>query len=66
MSKEMLSIKYDCYYCHHQFTEVYSCACDSECPECGAEHIMASSWTEIKETNKDRILRQIEAEGEWT
>lgn len=42
----MLNIQYECPTCGKQWTEVYECACDSECPECGEGAITAASWTE--------------------
>ena len=42
----MLNINYECPTCGHQWTELYECACDSECPECGEGAITAASWTE--------------------
>lgn len=30
--------------CGHEWSEEWSCACDSECPECGLKNITALSW----------------------
>ncbi len=43
----MLRISYECPTCGHQWQEVYECACDSECPECGEGAITAASWEEL-------------------
>ena len=29
---------YECYRCDHEWTDEWSCACDDECPSCGARH----------------------------
>lgn len=50
MEKEYI-IKYECYNCPEKWTEIYSCACDSECGECGARNIEAKSYKEIKGEN---------------
>lgn len=41
-----LSITYEC-TCGHEWTEIWSCACDSECPECGTRHIQARDYEEL-------------------
>jgi hypothetical protein len=45
---ELLEIHYRCPFCFHEWTERYSCACDSECPKCGAGDITALSWEEVE------------------
>lgn len=36
-------VKYRCARCRTAWTQVWSCACDDECPGCGRS-IQASSW----------------------
>jgi hypothetical protein len=36
-------ILYEC-ECGHKWHEVYSCACDSECPACGLRNIQATDY----------------------
>lgn len=43
----MLNITYECPTCGNTWTELYECACDSECDECGEGAISAASWTEV-------------------
>lgn len=33
---------YDCYRCGTHWTDVWSCTCDDECPECGARDVSPS------------------------
>lgn len=40
-------IRYLCPACQHQWHEVWSCACDSECPECGCGDIQTSDYEVI-------------------
>lgn len=42
--ERMLNIDYRCPNCGHEWTEQWSCACDSECPECGTTDITALIW----------------------
>jgi predicted Zn-ribbon and HTH transcriptional regulator len=37
-------IYYQCPDCGNDWHEEWSCACDSECPHCGARNIQATSW----------------------
>jgi predicted Zn-ribbon and HTH transcriptional regulator len=37
-------IAYECPKCGHEWHEVYSCACDSECPSCGCGDIQAADY----------------------
>lgn len=30
---------YECYECHHKWTDIWSATCDDDCPECGARHV---------------------------
>jgi predicted Zn-ribbon and HTH transcriptional regulator len=41
-------IQYICPNCGHEWEEEYSCACDSECPNCECQNIQASSYEEVK------------------
>lgn len=41
---QWLSILYVCPRCAHEWHEEWSCACDSECPECNLENIEATEW----------------------
>lgn len=47
-SEPLLNIHYHCPKCSHDWQEQWSCACDSECPECGESDIQASEWEEVK------------------
>lgn len=47
--EQWLDIKYKCPFCSHEWEEQGLCACDSECPECGAGSITALSWEEAQE-----------------
>jgi predicted Zn-ribbon and HTH transcriptional regulator len=42
----LLDIEYRCPECGHEWTEQWTCACDSECPNCGTEDIVALDWSE--------------------
>lgn len=42
----LLDIEYRCTDCGHDWGEQWSCACDSECPECGATDIAAFDSSE--------------------
>lgn len=44
--ERLLNIEYRCPKCRHEWQEQWSCACDSECPECGTKNIAALSWEE--------------------
>lgn len=44
--ERVLDIEYRCPQCGHDWTEQWSCACDSECPSCGLKNITALSWEE--------------------
>lgn len=41
-------IAYLCPFCKHEWREEWSCACDSDCPECGARHITALAYVETE------------------
>lgn len=41
-------IEYICPLCEHKWVEIWSCACDSECPKCGTKNIEAYDWEEIE------------------
>ena len=40
-------IAYECPECSYEWTEHWSCACDSECPECGCGDIQATDYEEL-------------------
>lgn len=44
--EHLLDIEYRCPTCAHEWQEQWSCACDSECPECGTKDITALSWSD--------------------
>lgn len=44
--ERLLDIEYRCPECGHEWTEQWSCACDSQCPACGLKSIEALSWDE--------------------
>ena len=46
-------IRYECPACQHQWHEIWSCACDSECPACGLRAIQAADYEEISSTAED-------------
>jgi hypothetical protein len=39
-----LTVDYTCPSCGHDWEEQWSCACNSQCPECGATDIEAREW----------------------
>jgi hypothetical protein len=41
-------IDYRCADCGHEWQEEWSCACDSECPECGAGDNEARDWRDLE------------------
>lgn len=47
--ERLLDIEYRCSECDHEWQEQWSCACDSECPNCGVKNITALSWSEAAE-----------------
>ena len=42
-------ITYVCPECSRQWHEVWSCGCDSECPNCGKRKISALTFRELDE-----------------
>ena len=38
-----------CPDCDHEWQEQWSCACDSQCPNCGLKNITALSWSDVAE-----------------
>ena len=46
--ERLLKVEYCCPNCGHEWQEQWSCACDSQCPECGLKNIEALSWDELK------------------
>lgn len=47
MTEPEYLIKYRCPRCGHRWHEVYSCACDSECPQCELKAITALEYEEL-------------------
>lgn len=45
-AERLLDIKYRCPDCDHEWQEQWSCACDSQCPNCGLKNISALSWSD--------------------
>lgn len=43
----MYQIYYSCPDCGENWLEYYDCACDSECPACGAKNIQAEDFEEV-------------------
>lgn len=41
-------IVYECPECGYEWSEEWSCACDSECPNCHTGDITAKDWEEIE------------------
>lgn len=46
-SPTLFHITYECTDCDVTWQDVWSCACDDECPQCGAA-IEASSYVELE------------------
>ena len=38
---------YRCYRCQREWTDEWSCACDDECPYCGARHVSPRSSDDL-------------------
>ena len=47
--ERLLDIEYRCPECDHEWQEQWSCACDSQCPNCGLKNITALNWSEAAE-----------------
>jgi DNA-directed RNA polymerase subunit RPC12/RpoP len=47
--ERMLDIEYRCPDCDHEWQEQWSCACDSQCPNCGLKNVLALSWSDSAE-----------------
>lgn len=51
MEEELLKVEYRCPVgdggCGHEWEEIYSCACDSEC--CGLKNITALHWELVQD-----------------
>lgn len=45
-----LDIRYRCPECGHTWEEVYTAACDSECPNCGLRNIQSLMWKEVSDS----------------
>lgn len=43
--ERLLDIEYRCPHCDHEWQEQWSCACDSQCPNCGLKNITPLSWS---------------------
>jgi len=43
--------RYRCPMCDHEWDDTWSCACDDECPECGAQDISPYEYTEVDPTD---------------
>jgi hypothetical protein len=48
-AERLLDIEYCCPECDHEWQEQWSCACDSQCPNCGLKNITALSWSDAAE-----------------
>lgn len=46
--ERLLDIEYRCPDRGYEWQEQWSCACDSECPDCGTKNITALSWAEAQ------------------
>lgn len=53
-------INYSCYHCGHTWNEVYTSACDSECPSCEASDCTPTSWKELppRPMKKDKFIEE--------
>lgn len=38
---------YACYSCKHEWRELWSCACDSTCPKCGARNVQVLAYKRL-------------------
>jgi hypothetical protein len=47
MFERQYRVEYICPRCKHEWNEVWSCACDSSCPECDLSDIEATQWTPL-------------------
>ena len=47
--ERLLDIEYRCPNCDHEWQEQRSCACDSQCPNCGLKNVLALSWSDSAE-----------------
>jgi DNA-directed RNA polymerase subunit RPC12/RpoP len=47
--ERLLDIEYRCPECDHDWQEQWSCACDSQCPNCGLKNVLALSWSDSAE-----------------
>lgn len=63
MEKEYL-IRYVCYSCKHEWHEVYSCACDGQCPVCDAKAVTADNYCILQSDTIVFINDNTEEEGE--
>ncbi len=51
-------IKYKCPQCGYTWCGVWSCACDSECDNCGAKNIQALEWEDIDTVSSNDYQQQ--------
>lgn len=58
----MFEIDYRCPSCGHEWREEWSCACDSECPECAQNDVEARDWRELDEVADSAALVTFRAE----
>lgn len=47
---------YECPICGHKWQDEWSCACNEECPECGASDIEPVDFTTDEDDTIDRFL----------
>lgn len=48
MSEPQFLNRYRCDRCGHEWSDVWSCGCDDDCPECGARHMSPVESEEIE------------------
>jgi hypothetical protein len=44
---------YECDRCGHKWTDVWSCMCDDDCPECGARHMTPYKSKDVEEDDDE-------------
>lgn len=51
--EEVLYInQYECPQCGYEWEDTWSCACDDDCPKCGARHISPVHSTQFEPENE--------------